>query len=342
MPLSSLFCYIRMEALDSVDDLWGFLSDIGEDDYDKSRKAFPSVDLDDTNHSFSEFAVEDLEWLSNKDAFPAVETFVDFSCIQPDISQNQKIAPIVENSTSSSNSNNSSNSITLLSGYNHVKFPVRARSKSRSKPRLGISDTWNHQFAWKQPNNKTSKEQAKQTSTIGRQCHHCGADNTPLWRTGPGGPKTLCNACGVRYRSGRLVPEYRPAKSPTFCNNVHSNSHRKVVEIILSKPHLGISDTWNRQFTWKQPSNNTSKEQSKKTSTIGRKCHHCGADNTPQWRVGPDGPKTLCNACGVRYRSGRLVPEYRPANSPTFCSNVHSNSHRKVVEIRKQKRIRIG
>lgn len=42
-----------MEALDSVDDLWGFLSDIGEDDYDKPRKAFPSVDLDDTNHSFS-------------------------------------------------------------------------------------------------------------------------------------------------------------------------------------------------------------------------------------------------------------------------------------------------
>ncbi|XP_024639457.1 GATA transcription factor 1 [Medicago truncatula] len=225
-----------MEALDSVDDLWGFLSDIGEDDYDKSRKAFPSVDLDDTNHSFSEFAVEDLEWLSNKDAFPAVETFVDFSCIQPDISQNQKIAPIVENSTSSSNSNNSSNSITLLSGYNHVKFPVRARSKSRSKPRLGISDTWNHQFAWKQPNNKTSKEQeSKKTSTIGRKCHHCGADNTPQWRVGPDGPKTLCNACGVRYRSGRLVPEYRPANSPTFCSNVHSNSHRKVVEIRKQK-----------------------------------------------------------------------------------------------------------
>lgn len=72
---------------------------------------------------------------------------------------------------------------------------------------------------------------------------------------------------------------------------------------------------------------------------IGRKCQHCGAEKTPQWRAGPMGPKTLCNACGVRFKSGRLVPEYRPANSPTFSSELHSNSHRKVVEMRRQKQM---
>jgi hypothetical protein len=69
----------------------------------------------------------------------------------------------------------------------------------------------------------------------------------------------------------------------------------------------------------------------------GRRCLHCETDKTPQWRTGPMGPKTLCNACGVRYKSGRLVPEYRPAASPTFEPSVHSNSHRKVVELRRQK-----
>nr|KYP65134.1 GATA transcription factor 13 [Cajanus cajan] len=59
----------------------------------------------------------------------------------------------------------------------------------------------------------------------------------------------------------------------------------------------------------------------------GRKCLHCATDKTPQWRTGPMGPKTLCNACGVRYKSGRLVPEYRPAASPTFVLTKHSNSH---------------
>ncbi|KAK7389575.1 hypothetical protein VNO78_24729 [Psophocarpus tetragonolobus] len=71
----------------------------------------------------------------------------------------------------------------------------------------------------------------------------------------------------------------------------------------------------------------------------GRKCLHCGAEKTPQWRTGPMGPKTLCNACGVRFKSGRLVPEYRPAASPTFVSTKHSNSHRKVLELRRQKEL---
>ncbi|XP_027337781.1 GATA transcription factor 2-like [Abrus precatorius] len=70
-----------------------------------------------------------------------------------------------------------------------------------------------------------------------------------------------------------------------------------------------------------------------------RKCTHCASEKTPQWRTGPLGPKTLCNACGVRFKSGRLVPEYRPAASPTFVLSQHSNSHRKVMELRRQKHL---
>ncbi|CAA0837283.1 GATA transcription factor 9 [Striga hermonthica] len=73
----------------------------------------------------------------------------------------------------------------------------------------------------------------------------------------------------------------------------------------------------------------------------GRRCLHCDSEKTPQWRTGPMGPKTLCNACGVRYKSGRLVPEYRPAASPTFVSSKHSNSHRKVMELRRLKEVQI-
>ncbi|KAJ6795073.1 GATA zinc finger family protein [Iris pallida] len=66
----------------------------------------------------------------------------------------------------------------------------------------------------------------------------------------------------------------------------------------------------------------------------GRRCTHCMSQKTPQWRAGPLGPKTLCNACGVRFKSGRLLPEYRPAKSPTFQTYKHSNSHKKVLEMR--------
>ncbi|GAA6059034.1 hypothetical protein JCM10212_001259 [Sporobolomyces blumeae] len=30
-------------------------------------------------------------------------------------------------------------------------------------------------------------------------------------------------------------------------------------------------------------------------------CRDCGRTDSPEWRKGPDGPKTLCNACGLRY-----------------------------------------
>ena len=33
----------------------------------------------------------------------------------------------------------------------------------------------------------------------------------------------------------------------------------------------------------------------------GLRCLDCGQQNTPQWRMGPEGPKTLCNACGVKF-----------------------------------------
>lgn len=91
-------------------------------------------------------------------------------------------------------------------------------------------------------------------------------------------------------------------------------------------------------LTGKTKTNREIQRQASPAAVEGvRRCSHCASEKTPQWRTGPLGPKTLCNACGVRYKSGRLVPEYRPAASPTFVLTQHSNSHRKVLELRRQK-----
>ncbi|KAK7270334.1 hypothetical protein RIF29_23401 [Crotalaria pallida] len=96
-----------------------------------------------------------------------------------------------------------------------------------------------------------------------------------------------------------------------------SGEHKKKKKIKLTLPSAPVADDTNQNG-----------------SQAVRKCMHCEITKTPQWRAGPMGPKTLCNACGVRYKSGRLFPEYRPAASPTFCPSVHSNSHKKVLEMR--------
>lgn len=49
----------------------------------------------------------------------------------------------------------------------------------------------------------------------GRTCLHCGTTKTPLWRNGPKGAKTLCNACGVRFKLGKLQPLPSGALSPS-------------------------------------------------------------------------------------------------------------------------------
>ncbi|TVU30458.1 hypothetical protein EJB05_22083, partial [Eragrostis curvula] len=416
---------------------------------------------------------EELEWLSNKDAFPAVETMA----------------------------------------------PAGARPSRMTGVR---------------------RRPSRAAAAAGRRCRHCGTERTPLWRDGPEGRRTLCNACGVRYRSGRLVPEYRPLNSPTFRPELHSNRHCRVVEMRrrqgseekrgeeepqqrlpnkggalppgetmmagsparprtkdLRRPRravawspppppprapargesaakiqlwnsttaqtlaaaaaaavtggapggesqmeLGVSSgglirrppvnlpltpapvaghrrcgtevtlqtpvapgqrvCWNcgadqtppvpaaKPATGQQqqcrPSGMENKPESaaakpaaatrqpgcgpsgtkkktpqppaakpaastgqlgcgtkktpeppaaKPSAAAGRKkqCRHCGAEETPQWRQGPEGRSTLCNACGVRYRAGQLVPAYRPLRSPTFSPELHTNFRRRIVEM---------
>jgi len=54
----------------------------------------------------------------------------------------------------------------------------------------------------------------------GKRCAHCNTQTTPLWRNGPDGPKTLCNACGVRdnrrqNKSRDQANRQRPRKPAT-------------------------------------------------------------------------------------------------------------------------------
>ena len=39
----------------------------------------------------------------------------------------------------------------------------------------------------------------------------------------------------------------------------------------------------------------------KNDKRMRRACLQCGVVKTPQWRMGPQGKKTLCNACGVKH-----------------------------------------
>ncbi|VFQ82739.1 unnamed protein product [Cuscuta campestris] len=48
-----------------------------------------------------------------------------------------------------------------------------------------------------------------------RRCANCDTTSTPLWRNGPRGPKSLCNACGIRFKK----EEKRAAAAAEAANN---------------------------------------------------------------------------------------------------------------------------
>lgn len=129
----------------------------------------------------------------------------------------------------------------------------------------------------------------------------------------------------------------RPVSPPSSCSSVFSSSPVLISAATVAADSALLLDVV-------EPPAKKQKKKPEATAAAGgggpqilRRCSHCQVQKTPQWRAGPLGPKTLCNACGVRFKSGRLFPEYRPACSPTFSSDVHSNSHRKVIEMRKRK-----
>ncbi|KAJ1841362.1 hypothetical protein LPJ73_006144, partial [Coemansia sp. RSA 2703] len=50
------------------------------------------------------------------------------------------------------------------------------------------------------------------------------------------------------------------------------------------------------------PTRSKSRKRSKKSDAAQpNTCRSCGISETPEWRRGPDGARTLCNACGLHY-----------------------------------------
>ncbi|XP_031407424.1 GATA transcription factor 16-like [Punica granatum] len=74
---------------------------------------------------------------------------------------------------------------------------------------------------------------------------------------------------------------------------------------------------------------NTNKKEETNASDDGSKkcCADCKTTKTPLWRSGPSGPKSLCNACGIRYRKKRV--SVRVGGSSSSPPSSASSSDRK-------------
>ncbi|KAK4415668.1 putative GATA transcription factor 22 [Sesamum alatum] len=68
-------------------------------------------------------------------------------------------------------------------------------------------------------NDLSSNSSSYNSNSPIRVCADCNTTKTPLWRSGPKGPKSLCNACGIRQRKARRAMAAAAAANGTVVAN---------------------------------------------------------------------------------------------------------------------------
>ncbi|KAK6941381.1 Zinc finger, GATA-type [Dillenia turbinata] len=97
---------------------------------------------------------------------------------------------------------------------------------------------------------------------------------------------------------------------------------------------------------------NDTNSSSNNSNMIIRVCADCNTTKTPLWRSGPRGPKSLCNACGIRQRKARRAMAAAAANGtivatenkPSLKIKVHhkyknSNNNANTSQVKKKYKI---
>lgn len=86
-----------------------------------------------------------------------------------------------------------------------------------------------------------SKELQDRTSKAGL-CVFCQATQSPEWRNGPQGPRTLCNRCGLRYkREQKQAAAYAEKELLTAATSRREGTASKVaesIEPVTENPHV--------------------------------------------------------------------------------------------------------
>ncbi|KAK9071413.1 hypothetical protein SSX86_009982 [Deinandra increscens subsp. villosa] len=98
-------------------------------------------------------------------------------------------------------------------------------------------------------NNSTT---ANADSLFSRRCSNCDTTSTPLWRNGPRGPKSLCNACGIRYKKEERRANAAAAVATTGGSDATEGSYQYHHQYMMNS-NQWANDNYS-QSTHKMPS----------------------------------------------------------------------------------------
>ncbi|KAF9575243.1 hypothetical protein EC968_003884 [Mortierella alpina] len=142
-----------------------------------------------------------------------------------------------------------------------------------------------------------------------KKCGYCSCTTTPMWRRGPHGPSTLCNACGVKWKHGKIMQDSKDTQA--------GQSTSTSATTTSSKPGLGTGASSHRpsgsKSIGKRPSENGhdraqdqddkkthSKTASRKSSSAPSRRDHDSPERSSASRESSNGSRSV--------DSERMVP----------------------------------
>jgi len=147
-----------------------------------------------------------------------------------------------------------------------------------------------------------------------------------------GGLQALESVLDVQGDVTFLISEVRSDKAPRYYEGGSSSEPRRMVPLntkigppaqlrrtpppqvvqpipIVASPPQTLSSPSPLSVLSLPPSSNL------KMSAFTKVCETCGKSRSPEWRKGPSGEKTLCNACGLRYSRSLKKKEGQQSSS---------------------------
>jgi hypothetical protein len=131
------------------------------------------------------------------------------------------------------------------------------------------------------------------------RCEWCAKEETETAgkAPGPNGPKTLCSTCGSRFRTGHTKMVQTNADGKFMCEHCS-----KLFDTMVALGgHRRYCDGGKWRCNW---------------------CD-CTYEIAKGKAPGPDGSKTLCAACGSRFRAGHSGPPKRDDDGMYVCPTCH-------------------
>ncbi|KAF9544020.1 hypothetical protein EC957_000289 [Mortierella hygrophila] len=121
------------------------------------------------------------------------------------------------------------------------------------------------------------------SNSIQKRCGYCNCTTTPMWRRGPNGPSTLCNACGVKWKHGKImqdVTESQPTPTSGLGSSTTPSAPRSSNSSKSSKESQ--ENGYSRQAEGKKSVNKANHSGGSNSSIKTNHDAACGESSSPQ------------------------------------------------------------